>query len=66
MRAAVPADRLLVFRATDGWGPLCAFLGKPVPDVPYPHVNDNAEFKANIKARARGRPGGGLRPPGEE
>ena len=22
-------------------GPLCAFLGKPVPDVPFPRVNDS-------------------------
>ena len=26
-----PADDLLVFRASDGWEPLCDFLGKPVP-----------------------------------
>jgi len=32
----VPAHKLLVFRVTDGWGPLCAFLDKPIPDVPFP------------------------------
>jgi len=42
-----PKDKLLVFRASDGWGPLCKFLGKPVPDVPYPHLNDTAQFKRN-------------------
>lgn len=32
---------LLEFDATagDGWEPLCAFLGVPVPDVPFPHAN---------------------------
>jgi hypothetical protein len=25
---------LLVFSPADGWSPLCAFLGQPVPDVP--------------------------------
>jgi hypothetical protein len=25
VRAAVPADRLLVFKVSEGWGPLCAF-----------------------------------------
>lgn len=25
--------------AGDGWGPLCAFLGVPEPDVPFPHAN---------------------------
>jgi len=33
----VPAERLLIFTPSDGWEPLCTFLGKPVPDVPYPH-----------------------------
>lgn len=28
---------LLLFRATDGWTPICEFLGKPMPDMPYPH-----------------------------
>ena len=23
----------------DGWGELCGFLGVPVPDVPFPHLN---------------------------
>lgn len=30
----VPADRLLVLELGAGWEPLCAFLGKPVPDIP--------------------------------
>ena len=29
VRKTIPAERLLEFRATDGWGPLCAFLGVP-------------------------------------
>jgi hypothetical protein len=40
----IPKDRLLIFQAKDGWGPLCEFLGVPVPDRPYPHVNSTAEF----------------------
>eukprot|EP00605_Chrysophyceae_sp_TOSAG23-4_P000874 GSChrysophyteH1.ASY1.ANO1.965.1 assembled CDS len=40
-----PVDRLLVFEAKDGWEPLCSFLGVPVPNCPYPHVNDTSEFK---------------------
>ena len=42
----IPANRLLVFEATDGWEPLCAFLGVPVPDTPYPAQNSTAEFQA--------------------
>ena len=36
----VPQDRLLVYRVTDGWAPLCAFLGCEVPrGVSFPHLN---------------------------
>jgi len=48
VKATVPADRLLVFEAKDGWDPLCRFLGIPVPDVPYPRVNDTAEFQNHV------------------
>ncbi len=40
VRDTVPADRLLVFAADQGWDPLCAFLGQPVPDLPFPKAND--------------------------
>jgi len=40
VREVVPKERLLDFQLKDGWEPLCAFLGKPVPDVPFPHEND--------------------------
>ncbi len=30
---------LLIFRPQDGWEPLCEYLGKPVPRVPYPWNN---------------------------
>ena len=46
----VPAERLLVYRVSEGWGPLCAFLGVPVPDAPFPRVNDRAEFKRAVLA----------------
>ena len=36
----VPADKLLIFEVKQGWGPLCAFLEVPVPDTPFPHLND--------------------------
>ena len=47
----VAPDRLLVFDVTQGWGPLCAFLGVPVPDEPFPHLNDAAEFDRRIRQR---------------
>ena len=44
----VPAERLLVWRVEDGWQPLCEFLEVPVPDSPFPHVNDTTEFLNRI------------------
>jgi hypothetical protein len=40
----VPADRLLVWSVSDGWEPLCEFLEVPVPDTPFPHLNDSKGF----------------------
>jgi hypothetical protein len=48
--ATIPADRLLVFDVRDGWEPLCAFLGVPVPDEPFPHANDTATFRRMQRA----------------
>jgi hypothetical protein len=44
VQAEIPADRLLVFDVAQGWEPLCEFLGVPVPDRPFPSVNDSAQF----------------------
>jgi hypothetical protein len=40
----VPGDRLLVWSVKDGWGALCDFLEVPVPDQPFPHLNDTETF----------------------
>lgn len=48
VRATVPADRLLVWSAGDGWEPLCEFLELPVPDTPFPHLNDSKEFADRV------------------
>jgi hypothetical protein len=44
VKRVVPADRLLVWEVSDGWEPLCEFLGVPVPAEPLPHANDRATF----------------------
>lgn len=49
VQAAIPADRLLVFDVRQGWGPLCEFLGAPVPDAPFPRRNDRDSFNAKVK-----------------
>ncbi len=48
VKAAVPADRLLVFSADQGWEPLCEFLGVPVPATEFPNVNDRAAIKQTL------------------
>jgi hypothetical protein len=40
----VAPGRLLVHRPGDGWEPLCAFLGVPVPAEPYPRVNSSDDM----------------------
>ena len=40
---AVPKDRLLIHEAKDGYEPICKFLGLPVPNEPYPRVNDTQQ-----------------------
>jgi len=44
VRDTVPADRLLEFRVQEGWGPLCAFLDQPIPDAPFPRLNEGMEL----------------------
>ena len=41
IRRVTPKERLLEYKLGDGWEPLCQFLGKPMPDVPFPNVNDS-------------------------
>lgn len=55
----IPAERLLVYEAGQGWAPLCAFLGVPVPDEDYPSENSTADFRARqeaMRAEAAARP----------
>lgn len=50
----IAADRLLVYDLASGWAPLCRFLGRPVPQAPFPHVNRRAGFLREYFGR-RGR-----------
>jgi len=51
VRESIPADRLLVYEVRDGWEPLCAFLGTPVPSEPFPRTNDRAEFWDRVSGK---------------
>ena len=45
VRANADPARLVDWQPGDGWDPICAALGVPVPDEPFPHVNTTEEFR---------------------
>ncbi|RJL21220.1 sulfotransferase family protein [Bailinhaonella thermotolerans] len=55
VRQSVPAERLLVFDVSQGWKPLCDFLGLPVPAEPFPHLNDGQAVQVAFQRFAAGR-----------
>jgi hypothetical protein len=54
VKRAVPADRLLVWNPSEGWGPLCEFLGTDVPAEELPRLNDAQSFREGIIGGALG------------
>jgi hypothetical protein len=48
VKDGIDPDRLLVWSVQDGWEPLCEFLELPVPEIPFPHLNDSQEFIGRI------------------
>ncbi len=46
VQASVPPERLLTYEVSRGWGPLCDFLDKPRPDIPFPKTNTREEFRS--------------------
>jgi len=50
VQAQFGKDRLLTYELGSGWAPLCAFLGCPIPDRPYPRSNATDEFQGNVDA----------------
>ena len=45
VKRVIPREQLLLFDVASGWEPLCQFLGDPVPEVPFPRLNDTASFR---------------------
>lgn len=41
IRRVAPKENLLEYKLGSGWAPLCEFLGKEIPDVPFPHMNES-------------------------
>lgn len=52
VQRVIPAERLLVYDVSEGWGPLCGFLGAAVPDEPMPTANSTQEFQSRLGAQA--------------
>lgn len=50
VRRLVPRERLLEWRAGDGWKPLCEALDLPIPDQPFPRINTREEWAAMREA----------------
>ena len=48
VRKTVPKGNLLEYKLGSGWGPLCAYLGKEIPDVEFPKVNETASMHEKI------------------
>ncbi len=54
IKSEIPADKLLVFEAKEGWEPLCKFLGvDEVPSEPYPRVNDTKQMQDMVQTSIR-------------
>ncbi|KAF8586187.1 hypothetical protein K439DRAFT_979213 [Ramaria rubella] len=51
VKQIIPADKLLVYEVGEGWDRLVEFLNVPKPSIPFPHVNDAAQFQEIVQAR---------------
>ncbi len=47
-RDTIDPARLVEWTATDGWEPICAALGVPVPDEPFPLTNTTDDFRERM------------------
>ncbi|HYD10636.1 MAG TPA: sulfotransferase, partial [Acidimicrobiales bacterium] len=48
VRERIPAERLVEWVPSDGWGPLCRMLDVPVPDEPFPVTNTTKDFRSQM------------------
>jgi hypothetical protein len=44
IKSEIPAEKLLVYEVSQGWQPLCGFLGVEVPAEDFPKANTREEF----------------------
>ncbi|KAH7333090.1 P-loop containing nucleoside triphosphate hydrolase protein [Rhexocercosporidium sp. MPI-PUGE-AT-0058] len=48
VRSLVPKERLLEYRLGSGWEPLCGFLGKEVPKIEFPRLNEGKVMQRRV------------------
>ena len=54
VKSMVPKENLLEFKVSEGWEPLCKFLGERVPKgQQFPNINDNRIFVSRSRHRNR-------------
>lgn len=46
---AAQPERLLDYQLGTGWKPICDFLGKDIPDVAFPRVNESRQHDEMVK-----------------
>jgi len=58
VKGEIAPERLLVFQVSEGWGPLCRFLGVDEPAVEFPHDNDLSDFARRVSDVVASSPAG--------
>lgn len=53
VEAMVPSERRLEYQLGQGWEPLCSFLGKDIPDVGFPHINEAQALRERQQQEAQ-------------
>ena len=51
IRNSIPQNRLLEWRPTEGWNPICKSLNLEVPNAKFPWVNRRSEWIQNISEK---------------
>lgn len=55
VRGAAAGSEFLEYDLHQGWEPLCAFLGKPIPKEPFPSGNVAQDFHQRIEQAMKSR-----------
>ncbi|KAF2256708.1 hypothetical protein BU26DRAFT_473168 [Trematosphaeria pertusa] len=48
VKAVTPPEKFHMMELKEGWAPLCKILGTPVPDEPFPRLNDADAVKGTV------------------